>query len=82
MAVGAVLIVIFLVYDQSRKSPTIDFPSFKNKVLRNSVAPCFYQFRILGGYLLGNHIPAGNKGTFAAKRILTACAWICGWKIS
>ena len=42
MAVGAVLILVFLVYDHSRKNPIIDFPSFKNKVLRNSVAALFF----------------------------------------
>ena len=42
MAVGAVLILVFLVYDHSRKYPMIDFPSFKNKVLRNSVTALFF----------------------------------------
>ena len=42
MAVGGALIIVFLIYDHSRKSPTIDFQSFKNKVLRNSVAALFF----------------------------------------
>jgi EmrB/QacA subfamily drug resistance transporter len=42
MVVGALLISVFLVYDYTRKSPTIDFASFKNKVLRNSVAALFF----------------------------------------
>lgn len=42
MVFGAIFISVFLVYDYTRKNPTIDFASFKNKVLRNSVAALFF----------------------------------------
>ena len=42
MAVGFGLIPVFLIYDHSRESPMIDFASFKNKVLKNSMAALFF----------------------------------------
>ena len=83
MAFGAALILVFLVYDHSRKNPTIDFPSFKNKVLRNSVAALFFTcLGLLSGYFFGNHVSSGNKGSFAVERIVASCARLCGWKFS
>jgi len=42
MVVGALLIPTFVLYDRSRQSPMIDFPSLKNKIIRNSMASMFF----------------------------------------
>jgi len=42
MVFGIVLILVFLLYDHHRKTPMIDFESFKSRVLRNSMAALFF----------------------------------------
>jgi len=42
IAVGALLVPLFIWYDRKQENPMIDFEAFKNKVLRNSIFSAFF----------------------------------------
>jgi EmrB/QacA subfamily drug resistance transporter len=42
IAIGVVLLPVFIWYDRNAKNPMIDFEAFKNRVLRNAVLSVFF----------------------------------------